>query len=170
MTSLAPTSSGKVITFALEGVNCGGCVLKIEKHLASCKGVSFARGNATQRRLRIIADQEIFTEDEVIREIENLGYGAQQIGASETTSHRSPLPQLAVAGFGTMNIMAFSFSVWAGAFTDMGAGTMLFMHWLYIIFRSSFLPACIKGVARGQGDDGYTNIACYLGDFFCKPI
>jgi len=130
MTSFAPTSSGNVITLALEGVHCGGCVLKIEKHLASCKGVSFARGNATQRRLRIIVDQEVFTEDEAIREIENLGYGAQQIGASETTSHRSPLPQLAVAGFGTMNIMAFSFSVWAGAFTDMGAGTMLFMHWL----------------------------------------
>lgn len=118
-------------TFALEGVRCAGCVLKIEKHLAAISGILRARGNATQRRLRLEWDDTQHSVEDVITQIEKLGYQARSITTAPAQADEpSLLPRLAVAGFGTMNIMAFSLSVWFGLVTDMGPGTMQFMHWL----------------------------------------
>ena len=118
-------------TFALEGVRCAGCVLKIEKHLAALSGITHARGNATERRLRLEWDDTQQSVEDLINHIETLGYQARSIAtAPAPKDEQSLLPRLAVAGFGTMNIMAFSLSVWFGLVTDMGQGTMQFMHWL----------------------------------------
>jgi len=118
-------------TLALQGVRCAGCVLKIERRLAQLPGVQIARGNASQRRLRLVWDDALQSLDQLTQSIRDLGYDATQMSVSQLEPPEpSPLPRLAVAALGMMNIMAFSLSVWFGAVTDMGPGTMQFMHWL----------------------------------------
>ncbi|MCH2165285.1 MAG: cation-translocating P-type ATPase [Marinovum sp.] len=117
-------------TLALDGVNCASCIFKIEDRLRALHGVRFVRGNATTRRLRLSWDPRHQTQDTLVREIESIGYGAHVFEATpDVQDEPSLLPQLALAGFAIMNIMAFSISVWAGAVTDMGPGTMQYMHW-----------------------------------------
>ncbi|MVO16197.1 heavy metal translocating P-type ATPase [Parasedimentitalea huanghaiensis] len=118
-------------TFALQGVRCAGCVLKIERSLQALPGVQFARGNATQKRLRLIWDEDEHSLDGLTKSIQDLGYEASVL-SGDTKGHQEPslLPRLAAAAIGMMNIMAFSISVWSGLVTDMAAGTMQFMHWL----------------------------------------
>ncbi len=118
-------------TLALQDVRCAGCVLKIERRLAQLPGVQIARGNASQRRLRLVWDDGLQTLDQLTQSIRDLGYDATQIRAEQRVANEpSLLPRLAVAASGMMNIMAFSLSVWFGAVTDMGPGSMQFMHWL----------------------------------------
>jgi Cu2+-exporting ATPase len=112
-------------------VNCAGCIAKIEAHLARQDGVILARGNATLKRMRLVWNPEQQTADGLIRAIISLGYGAHPFDP-DAGVHEEPslLPQLGVAGFATMNIMAISFAVWAGLATDMGAGSVQFLHWV----------------------------------------
>jgi Cu2+-exporting ATPase len=117
-------------TLALQGVRCAGCVLKIERTLTNLPGVELARGNATHKRMRLVWDEGLQSIDSLKQSISDLGYGAHQIGDNQAPTEPSLLPRLAVAAVGMMNIMAFSVSVWFGQISDMGHGTMQFIHWL----------------------------------------
>lgn len=93
-------------------------------------GVELARGNATHKRMRLVWDEGLQSIDSLKQSISDLGYGAHQIGDDLAPTEPSLLPRLAVAAVGMMNIMAFSVSVWFGQISDMGHGTMQFIHWL----------------------------------------
>lgn len=119
------------LTFALDGVNCAGCIAKIERHIGAQDGVMLARGNATVKRIRLVWDTEQQSQDSLIDQIRNIGYDALPFHPSDSApTEPSLLPQLGLAGFAMMNIMAISFAVWAGMVTDMGPGSMQFLHWI----------------------------------------
>lgn len=119
------------LTFALSGVNCAGCIAKIERHISAQHGVVLARGNATVKRIRLVWDSDQQTEDTLIGQIRAIGYDALPFQAGyNAPPEPSLLPQLGLAGFAMMNIMAISFAVWAGVATDMGPGSMQFLHWI----------------------------------------
>ena len=129
------------LTCTLVGVQCGGCTNKIEHQLSSMDGVVSARANATTKRLRLVWDPLVVKVDELFDAIGELGYSAHPLTADmEGRSKSGLLIPLAVAGFGTMNIMMFSLAVWAGIATDMGPGTVQFMHWLS---AGIAIPVCI---------------------------
>jgi Cu2+-exporting ATPase len=117
-------------TFALHGVRCAGCVLKIERSLERLPGVEVARANATQKRIRLVWDEKSQSVSTLMQAIRDLGYDATRIATGTASKEPSLLPRLAVAALGTMNIMAFSLSSWFGQATDMGPGTMQFIHWM----------------------------------------
>lgn len=122
------------ITCSLEGASCAGCVNKIERHLDALDGVILARGNASLKRMRVVWNSDTLDENALIKAVQSIGYDAKPIDLkNDQPSARSLLPHLALAGFGTMNIMAFSVSVWAGVVTDMGPNTLQFMHVLSAI-------------------------------------
>lgn len=119
------------LTFALDGVNCAGCIAKIERHLGAQQGVVLARGNATVKRIRLVWDPALQTADTLIDQIRAIGYDALPFQIGDTAPvEPSLLPQLGLASFAMMNIMAISFAVWAGVATDMGPGSMQFLHWV----------------------------------------
>lgn len=122
-------------SFAIQDARCAGCLLKIERKLADLPGVLTARTNATQKRLLLSWDETQQTAQSLIDEIGVLGYRAVEI-STVSEKERSLLPQIALAGLGTMNTMAFSVSVWAGLVTDMGPDTILLMHWLSAVIAT----------------------------------
>ena len=147
------------ITCAVDGVNCAGCISKIERHLNALDGVIMARGNATLKRLKVVWEEGTQSETTLFKAIENLGFEPKTIDlATEIAPERSLLPHLGVAGFCTMNIMGFSFSVWAGLLTDMGPATLQFMHWLsaalalpVVLYSGSvFTAPAFKALKKGR--------------------
>lgn len=132
MTAPAPIRDGEVCKTSLFNVptlHCAGCIAKLEGGLAVVPGVVEARVNFTARRVRVTHLPEM-GEDAVRSAITALGFPAEPfLGDADPVTDRETralLKALAVAGFGAMNVMLLSVSVWSGA--D-GATRQLF-HWL----------------------------------------
>ena len=123
------------LTFAVEGVACAGCISRIEKAVANLPGVQEARLNFTTRRLSIAGASDGLDPAIVIDALERLGYRAYpfdpgRIDNEDTRRGKWLLLCLAVAGFGAMNIMLLSVSVWSGNVSDISPETRDLFHWL----------------------------------------
>ncbi|MCB2079222.1 MAG: cadmium-translocating P-type ATPase [Novosphingobium sp.] len=115
--------------FTVPGIKCAGCIGKIERGLGEVPGVAAARVNFTAKRVAVSHVPEL-TDERIIEELQHLGFEAERAGenplARDDAETRRLLRALAVAGFGMMNIMLLSVSVWSGA---EGITRELF-HWL----------------------------------------
>ncbi len=104
--------------FAVPTMRCAGCISKIERGLSEIPGVAAARVNFSAKQVAVSHAPEL-TEDRILRAIEKLGFEAQILSENPLAEDRGDtarlLRALAVAGFGMMNIMLLSVSVWSGA-------------------------------------------------------
>ncbi|WP_086607868.1 heavy metal translocating P-type ATPase [Erythrobacter donghaensis] len=111
------------------GMKCAGCIGKIERELPKLPGIAAARANFSAKRVAIRHDPAL-GEDALTAALLNLGFEAQPVADNslgDDSKERKTLNRaLGVAGFGMMNVMLLSVSVWSGA--D-GATRELF-HWL----------------------------------------
>lgn len=122
------------LTLAVEGIHCGGCIARIEKAVRALPGVRDARINFTTKRLSITGETSLDPAG-VVSTLEQLGYRAYpfdagRLGHEDARRSRELLLSLAVAGFGAMNIMLLSVSVWSGNVTDITSETRDLFHWL----------------------------------------
>ncbi len=118
----------------MPGIRCAGCVAGIERATQAVPGVAHARVNVTARRVTVRHLPEV--EGEVlIAALAKAGFEAQRAdadpipgsaAAAEKAEFDRLVKALAVAGFGSMNVMLLSVAVWSGA---AGATRDLF-HWL----------------------------------------
>ena len=123
-------SEGALSTrFTVPGMRCAGCIAKIERELPKVDGIAAARVNFSAKRVAIVHDPSL---DEVAlgEELLKLGFEAQAVAdnplGSDDRERKQLMRALGVAGFGMMNIMLLSVSIWSGA---EGATRELF-HWL----------------------------------------
>lgn len=115
--------------FTVPGIRCAGCIAKIERELPKIAGIDSARVNFSAKRVAI-RHEPTLDESDLGEALLRLGFEAQAIAdnplASDEREAKQLFRALAVAGFGMMNIMLLSISVWAGA---EGVTKDLF-HWL----------------------------------------
>lgn len=115
--------------FTVPGMRCAGCIAKIERGLAKVEGVEAARVNFSAKRVAVQHRQSIDEIDLTVA-LRELGFEAQAAAANPLAQNdkeaKALLRALAVAGFGMMNIMLLSVSVWSGA----GGATRELFHWL----------------------------------------
>jgi P-type Cu2+ transporter len=129
------TSDGVAqVTLAVEGIDCAGCIGRIEKAIARLPAVTEARVNFTTKRLAVTGERNLDPAS-IIDALERLGYRAYpfdpgRAGDAEARRGKALLLCLAVAGFGAMNIMLLSVSVWSGNVTDITLETRDLFHWL----------------------------------------
>jgi Cu2+-exporting ATPase len=127
--SVEPASACRETRLAVPGIHCAGCIGKIERGLATVPGIARARVNFSSRRVTITHAPEI-DADALVGALSAIGFEAQPLApdllARDDSETRKLLLALAVAGFGMMNIMLLSVSVWSGA---TGATRTLF-HWI----------------------------------------
>ena len=118
--------------FTVPGMRCAGCIAKIERGLGDIPGVEAARVNFSAKRVAVRHDPAL-GEDDLLDILRRLGFEAQLAAtnplAEEDRDTKLLLRALAVAGFGMMNIMLLSVSVWSGA----GGVTRDMFHWLSAI-------------------------------------
>lgn len=128
---LVPEAAGGLVDsrFTVPGIRCAGCIAKIERGLGALQGVDAVRVNFSAKRVAVRHVPAI-DEDRLVEELKGLGFESEPAAANplaqdDRTSKRL-LRALAVAGFGMMNIMLLSVSVWSGA----GGVTREMFHWL----------------------------------------
>ncbi|MEH6757871.1 MAG: heavy metal translocating P-type ATPase [Parasphingorhabdus sp.] len=118
-----------VSRFAVPAIRCAGCISKIENGLSSEQDIVSARVNFSTKQVAV-SHLPSLREDEIKAKIERLGFDVQILVdnplAEEKGGTDKLIRALAVAGFGMMNIMLLSVSVWSGA---MGPTRDLF-HWI----------------------------------------
>ncbi|MEP6346535.1 MAG: heavy metal translocating P-type ATPase [Parasphingorhabdus sp.] len=118
-----------VSRFAVPAIRCAGCIAKIENGLSDAPGILSSRVNFSTKQVAITHLPEL-DSNRPKRAIETLGFEAQILAdnplSEEKGSTDKLIRALAVAGFGMMNIMLLSVSVWSGA---TGVTRDLF-HWL----------------------------------------
>ncbi len=114
------------------GMRCAGCIARIERGLGEVQGVVNARVNFSAKRVAVRHRAEL-RDEQLVAELRRLGFEAQAVAANplaqDNQEFRALLRALAVAGFGMMNIMLLSVSVWSGA----GGATRELFHWLSAI-------------------------------------
>ncbi len=114
------------------GIRCAGCIGKIERELALVQGVGAVRVNFSAKRVAVRHTAAV-DEADLIAALAVLGFEAQPAAANplaqDDRETRRLLRALAVAGFGMMNIMLLSVSVWSGA----GGAVRELFHWLSAI-------------------------------------
>jgi len=118
--------------FTVPGMRCAGCIAKLERELPKVEGIAEARVNFSAKRVALRHDPDL-AEEQLIEAIEALGFEAQRLEDNplgrDDADRRMLLRATAVAGFGMMNVMLLSVSVWSGA----GGVTKQLFHWLSAI-------------------------------------
>ncbi len=131
------------IDLAVEGVNCAGCMAKIERGLSALSDVTLARVNLTDRRVAVEWREGTLDPARFIDRLAELGYKAYPFEKAvtenaEAEQARFLLRCLGVAAFATMNVMMLSIPVWSGNVSDMLPEQRDFFHWLSALIA---LPA-----------------------------
>ncbi|WP_185960295.1 heavy metal translocating P-type ATPase [Erythrobacter insulae] len=126
----APAESAKTDTrFTVPGMRCAGCIAKIERELPKIDGIISARVNFSAKRVAIKHDAAL-AQEALSEALLKLGFESQPIEDNplgiEDDERKQLMRALGVAGFGMMNIMLLSVSVWSGA----GGATKDLFHWL----------------------------------------
>ncbi len=121
-----PTTDSR---FTVPSIHCAGCIGKIERGIGAVPGVAAVRVNFSAKRVAVSHTDQI-DDGQIIEELHRLGFEAERAAenplARDDASSRRLVRALAVAGFGMMNIMLLSVSVWSGA----GGVTREMFHWL----------------------------------------
>ena len=115
------------ISFVVEGVRCASCVSLLERILGEEAGVESIRVNYGTHRARIRFDPTVITPVRIFTEVSRLGYiphpftanAAQQAAIRE---QRSLLIRFGTAAFLSMQLMGYSFALYAGYFHGIDPG------------------------------------------------
>lgn len=131
------------IDLAVEGVDCAGCMAKIERGLSALPDVTLARVNLTDRRVAVEWKEGRLDPSRFIDRLAELGYKAYPFEKAsaenaEVEQTRFLLRCLGVAAFATVNVMMLSIPVWSGNVSDMLPEQRDFFHWLSALIA---LPA-----------------------------
>jgi Cu2+-exporting ATPase len=115
--------------FTVPGMRCAGCIAKIERELPRHVGIAAARVNFSAKRVAIEHDPAL--DDTMLSEaLRELGFEAQAVADNprgrDDRERTQLLRALGVAGFGMMNVMLLSVSIWSGA----DGATRTMFHWL----------------------------------------
>ena len=115
--------------FTVPGMRCAGCIGKIERELPKIPGIIAARANFSAKRVAIQHDPAL-DESALTAALLALGFEAQPVADNplgfETEERKRLNRALGVAGFGMMNVMLLSVSIWSGA----DGPTRDLFHWL----------------------------------------
>lgn len=126
----APEGRALISTrFTVPGMRCAGCIGKIERELPKVAGITAARANFSAKRVAIQHDPAL-DETALTAALLAIGFEAQPVAENPLgidDGERKRLTRaLGVAGFGMMNIMLLSVSIWSGA----DGPTRELFHWL----------------------------------------
>jgi Cu2+-exporting ATPase len=128
---VAPAAESALVTtrFTVPGMRCAGCIGKIERELPKRPGIAAVRANFSAKRVAIRHDPAL-SEDALRAALLDLGFEAQPVADNplgiEDKERQALIRALGVAGFGMMNIMLLSVSIWSGA----DGATRALFHWL----------------------------------------
>lgn len=130
---------------AVEGMNCAGCMSKIERGLKELPQITLARANLTDRRVALEWNSGTLDPSRVVDRLTELGYKSYPFEVNEAEKAEAEragnlLRYLGVAAFAAMNVMMLSVPIWTSTDLDMTWEQRDFFHWLSAVIA---LPAAV---------------------------
>jgi Cu2+-exporting ATPase len=123
------------LELAVRGMRCAGCMSKIENGIRQLPGVEEARVNLSSAKLNVRWREGATSAERIVERVNELGFEAfpydpSAILKQDDEEGRFLLTCLAVAAFGSSNVMFLSICVWAGFDGEMGHATRSLFHWV----------------------------------------
>lgn len=82
--SVPHAAETRIVTFKVEGMTCGGCVIGVRKVLTRLAGVSKADVSYERSRAVVTYDPEVVTVQQMVAAIKTLGYTATVVAPTAT--------------------------------------------------------------------------------------
>ena len=136
---VVPSKGERELRFTLKvnGMWCPACAWVIEESLKKKSGVSNVGCDFTSDRVRCDYDPVLISPSQIISSIKGLGYDAFQPERSEEAKERKrEIIRFALSAFLTMNVMMFSFALYAGFFTEFSHDTVRNLSWPIFVMAS----------------------------------
>lgn len=123
------------LELAVRGMRCAGCMSKVENGIRQLPGVEEARVNLSSAKLNVRWKEGATSAERIVARVNELGFEAfpydpAAILKQDDEEGRFLLTCLAVAAFGSSNVMFLSICVWAGFDGEMGHATRMLFHWI----------------------------------------
>jgi Cu2+-exporting ATPase len=134
-----PAQGGGVETFLLvDGIQCGGCALSIEKALRKLSGVHRAEINFATHRGRVAWDPDRLRLVDLLRTVHETGYAARPYDPAQRetaleSERRGRLRRLGIAGLFGMQVMTLSIALYAGDFSGMDDWIRELLRWASLL-------------------------------------
>jgi heavy metal translocating P-type ATPase len=127
------------LNLKIDGMWCPACAWVIEESLKKNPGISNVQCSFSSDRLRCDYDPVATSPVRIRESLASLGYEAYPPEGSEAARDRKrEIIRFALSAFLTMNIMMFSFALYAGFFTEFSSDTVRNLSWP-IFFMASIV-------------------------------
>lgn len=149
----------RTLRLAIPGMNCGGCVAKVEESVRALPGISNACANLTRKWLTVTWSGTQVEGLQITDALRHAGFDAfplddQDADSREGAESRDLVTCMAVAGFASANVMLLSVSVWAGA----SDATRDLLHWISALIAiptvafagRPFFVSALRGLKAGR--------------------
>ena len=128
-----PHGVSSAIDIVIDGIRCASCVWLNEKVVGRLPGVRDVRVNYATGRARVVFDGGVTTPAAIFNRIGELGYAPRPytLSAAEESAvreRRDLLVRFGTAFFLSMQLMAYSFALYAGYFQGIAPETKSFLH------------------------------------------
>ena len=142
-----PAGEASAIDVIIEGIRCASCVWLNEKIISGVAGVLEARVNYATGRARVVFDPALVTPAAIFRRIAQIGYRARPYTSSAALEgarreQRDLLLRFGTAFFLTMQLMAYSFALYAGYFQGMSAQIKGYLQLLAFLVTTPVVFYC----------------------------
>jgi heavy metal translocating P-type ATPase len=128
------------LNLKVRGMWCPACAWVIEESLKKKTGISNVQCSFSSDRIRCDYDPVTLSPSQIIASIEGLGYRAfPPEGSAEAGERKGEIIRFAVSAFLTMNVMMFSFALYAGFFTEFPDDTIHKLSWPIFVMASIVL-------------------------------
>ena len=132
------------VDLVIEGIHCAACVWLNEKILDDTEGVLEATINFTNNKAKITWDEDTIPLSEIINKIRSIGYNAYPYEQSAedkkaTSAQKDYFLRMAVAVFGSMNVMMIDVAKYAGFFFGIKAENLHLIHLVEFLFATIVL-------------------------------
>ena len=133
----------------LEGITCAACVWLNERHLRNLPGVLEVQVNYSTHRARVRWDDSCIHLSEILHAISQIGYLAHPYDPARQQEilereRKQQLRRIGIAGALGMQIMMFSFALYAGAWYGMEPEFKALFYWLNLILTLPILLYCAE--------------------------
>jgi heavy metal translocating P-type ATPase len=121
----------------VRGMWCPACAWVIEESLRKKPGISNVHCSFSSDRMQCDYDPILLSPSQITSSIAGLGYDAYPPdGSEEARERKREIIRFAVSAFLTMNVMMFSFALYAGFFTEFSIDTIRNLSWPIFVMAS----------------------------------
>jgi heavy metal translocating P-type ATPase len=140
--SFIPSEGERFLRLNLKvtGMWCPACAWIIEESLKKTPGISTVHCNFSSDRLQCDYDPIQVSPSRIMASLAGLGYHAFPPESSQGAwDQKREIFRFALSAFLTMNIMMFSFALYAGFFTEFSRETIRYLSWPIFVMASIVL-------------------------------